>query len=247
MMVYYTRKQAKRFATLLVVLLLLTLLPSGGPLMALPKEGIATGRAIPKGMASKFKRDRNISRVKSGPNASAEEVRFQETCTTPFTSAAEPVDSLKKNTEDNTNSSNGVLVPWRNKKEQAQLAKLAVAFAGAPYKEGGSTLRGLDCSAFVRKVYEVFGVGLPRQSEKILARGTAVQKEGLTIGDIVFFAPKDSAANRPHVGVFVGNRRFAHASSYKNKGVRVDSLDSNYGKYYIGAVRIKKQPEGGLE
>jgi peptidoglycan endopeptidase LytE len=198
-------------------------------------------------MASKFKKDRNISRVKSGPNASVKEVRFQETCTTPFASAEEPVDLPGKNTEDNTNSSNGVLVPWRNKKEQAQLAKLAIAFAGAPYKEGGSTLRGLDCSAFVRKVYEVFGVGLPRQSEKLLARGVAVQKEGLTIGDIVFFAKKDSEANRPHVGVFVGNNRFAHASSYKSKGVMVDSLDSDYGKFYIGAVRVKKQPEGGSE
>jgi cell wall-associated NlpC family hydrolase len=63
----------------------------------------------------------------------------------------------------------------------------------------------------------------------------------------VFFAKKDSEANRPHVGVFVGNNRFAHASSYKSKGVMVDSLDSDYGKFYIGAVRVKKQPEGGSE
>ena len=102
------------------------------------------------------------------------------------------------------------------------------------YKMGGSSKSGIDCSAFTQKVYkEKFGVDLPRTTRTQVDIGVEVQKSDLAPGDLVFF--KTGKTDR-HVGVYVGNGNFMHASI---KGVTFTKLDKPfYKKNYWTSRRI---------
>lgn len=132
------------------------------------------------------------------------------------------------------------LKPWKNEEEQGILVKVAKSFAGAPYRYGGETIRGLDCSAFVRKMYEIFEVDLPRCAREQYYAGPRVDRDNLTTGDLVFFKTKRRASYPTHVGIYIGDGAFIHASSLPHKGVKVDRLsDSYFTRTYVGAVRVK--------
>ncbi len=137
------------------------------------------------------------------------------------------------------------LKPWKNIDEKYMLVKVAKSFMGAPYKYGGNTLRGLDCSAYVKKIYEIFDVQLPRSAREQYRVGSKVGKSDLAVGDLVFFKTRRYAKYPTHVGIFIGDGNFIHASSGKGRlGVKVDSLNSNYySGAYIGATRIKGSDE----
>jgi cell wall-associated NlpC family hydrolase len=97
-------------------------------------------------------------------------------------------------------------------------------------------LKGIDCSSFVQKIYRIFDITLPRNAAQQSRVGISISRENLTQGDLVFFHTKRSLG---HVGIYIGNNEFVHASS-KKKGVRVDSLDTPYyQKRFQRAVRIK--------
>lgn len=133
---------------------------------------------------------------------------------------------------------------WKDHEERFRLVKVAKSFVGAPYKLGGDTVRGLDCSAFVRKVFEIFDVNLPRTARQQFLVGKRVEKEELSAGDLVFFRTRPTKDYPNHVGIYIGNGKFIHASSYHGRGVRIDSLDQPfYRRTYVGAVRIKDLPE----
>ncbi|MCX7857900.1 MAG: NlpC/P60 family protein [Deltaproteobacteria bacterium] len=133
---------------------------------------------------------------------------------------------------------------WKDPDERYRLVKVAKSFEGAPYKLGGSTVRGLDCSAFVKKIFEIFDVNLPRTAKEQYRVGKKIEKEELTIGDLVFFKTRPGRNYPTHVGIYIGNGTFIHASSHHKRGVRVDSLDSPfYKRTYVGAVRIKELPD----
>jgi len=128
---------------------------------------------------------------------------------------------------------------WKNEEERGVLVKVAKSFAGAPYKFGGDSVRGLDCSAFVRKMYEIFDVQLPRSAREQFCIGAPVSKDDLTTGDLVFFKTK-RAKYPTHVGIYIGDDKFIHASSLLRRGVKVDCLsDSYFTRNYTGAVRVK--------
>ena len=95
---------------------------------------------------------------------------------------------------------------------------------GAPYRMGGVTVQGIDCSAFVRKMYEFFNIKLPRTAREQAMVGVRVDRDKLEAGDLVFFRTK-----RPigHVGIYIGNNEFVHAS-YRARSVRIDSLEKPY-------------------
>ncbi|MCX8110263.1 MAG: LysM peptidoglycan-binding domain-containing C40 family peptidase [Syntrophorhabdaceae bacterium] len=134
------------------------------------------------------------------------------------------------------------LKPWKSNDEKYMLVKVAKSFMGAPYKYGGNTVRGLDCSAYVKKIYEIFDVQLPRSAREQFHVGTKINKEDLAIGDLVFFRTKRYIKYPTHVGIYIGNGNFIHSSSGHSKiGVKIDSLSSDfYKRTYVGATRIKK-------
>ncbi|MGI9533485.1 MAG: LysM peptidoglycan-binding domain-containing protein, partial [Thermodesulfobacteriota bacterium] len=118
-----------------------------------------------------------------------------------------------------------------------ELIKVAKQYLGAPYKFGGTSTRtGIDCSAYVNKVYGFFDVNLPRTARDIYKKGHWVSKGKLQKGDLVFFT---TYAKFPsHVGIYIGNNNFIHASS-ASKRVTITNINKNYyKKRYIGAKRI---------
>lgn len=137
-----------------------------------------------------------------------------------------------------------ILGKWKNEKERYLLVKVATSFIGAPYRLGGENVRGLDCSAFVRKIYQIFDVELPRTAREQFMIGKEVSQEELLPGDLVFFRTKKYLPYPTHVGIFIGNGRFIHSSSTNRKGVRIDSLSSEFfSKTYVGARRIMELEE----
>jgi peptidoglycan endopeptidase LytE len=115
--------------------------------------------------------------------------------------------------------------------QSVQIQKIASKYLGTPYVWGGTTPKGFDCSGFVRYVYQQNGMELPRTSRNMYKSiGTPVTI--LQSGDLVFFADRKTI---DHVGIYIGNNKFISAAS---KGVRIDSLSSQWGNKYVGAKRV---------
>lgn len=105
-----------------------------------------------------------------------------------------------------------------------------------PYRFGGNGFSGLDCSFFVKKVYSMVGIDLPRSAREQFTQGINIDKEELKPGDLVFF--RTYAKFPSHVGIYLGDNLFIHASS-RSKKVTIDSLEAPYYiKRFIGAKRI---------
>ncbi len=130
-----------------------------------------------------------------------------------------------------------LLGKWNNPEERSLLVRVVKTFLGVPYKLGGSTLKGIDCSAFVRKIYEIFNIQLPRTTREQFSVGKKIGKEQLEEGDLVFFRRR---GNSSHVGIYIGDNQFVHASS-SNRQVKIDYLDAPYyNKRFLRGVRVKE-------
>lgn len=135
-----------------------------------------------------------------------------------------------------------LLGKWGSADERKLLIKVSTGFLGAPYRFGGATVKGIDCSAFVRKMYEFFDITLPRTAHEQSFVGVRVDRNELVEGDLVFFRTKKPIG---HVGIYIGNNEFVHAS-YRAKSVRIDSLDQPYfQKRFQRAVRVKGLDDNG--
>lgn len=125
---------------------------------------------------------------------------------------------------------------WKDPEERDLFVRVVKTFLGVPYKLGGATLKGMDCSAFVKKIFGIFNVELPRTVREQLGFGKKVEREELEEGDLVFF--KTHRANGLHVGIYIGESQFIHAS-YRSKEVRVDTLETPYfNQRFIKGVRL---------
>ncbi len=115
----------------------------------------------------------------------------------------------------------------------------AVGLLNTPYKYGGTTEKGIDCSAFTQKVYQQsIELQIPRSTREQFQIGEKISKdEELDFGDLVFFKTRRRSAPS-HVGIYIGDNKFMHAS--RKKGVMVSSLDEKYWTpRYIGARRLE--------
>jgi len=120
----------------------------------------------------------------------------------------------------------------------------AESYLGTPYRYGGTSRSGIDCSAFVLSVFgAAAGMNLPRVAAAQSQEGDSVQKTELQKGDLVFFSHRGSRIS--HVGIVEevtaeGQVKFIHAAT--SKGVMVSSLDDNYwGPKFQFAKRIIKE------
>jgi cell wall-associated NlpC family hydrolase len=115
-------------------------------------------------------------------------------------------------------------------------ARTAERFVGIPYRWGGeNVVDGMDCSGFVRAVYNLCGLSIPRTSREQFKAGDAVAKDDLRDGDLVFFGTSEDSIN--HVGIYVGNNRFVHAPK-RGEDIRVTAVDESYfEKRFVGARR----------
>ena len=105
-------------------------------------------------------------------------------------------------------------------------ARTAERFIGIPYRWGGdNVVEGMDCSGFVRAVYNLCGVNIPRTSGEQFRTGDKVSKDSLKDGDLVFFGTSSDHIN--HVGIYVGNGRFVHAPR-RGDEIKVSTLDEKY-------------------
>ena len=119
-----------------------------------------------------------------------------------------------------------------------ELVDHAKTYLGSPYKYGGNGLSGIDCSGFVKNVYDKFGVKLPRTAREQYMMGTGIDKEELSMGDLIFFR-QGRSGNPSHVGIFLEDGKFIHSSARRNGGVRVDSLDDNlYRHTFMGGRKL---------
>ncbi len=135
-----------------------------------------------------------------------------------------------------TNGSNHTGAPATTRFEKRLLDQIQ-AYMGVPYKWGGKSARGMDCSGFVSTVYKkAANVRLPHNSARMFKRGQPVSEAQLRVGDLVFFENIESVGIS-HVGIYIGDSKFAHAST--TRGVVVSGLDDTYYRQrYVDAKRI---------
>jgi len=111
----------------------------------------------------------------------------------------------------------------------------AYKYLGIPYRYGGSSADGIDCSAFVQRCFGTLGLGLPRTAHEQMACGMDVTSLPLEPADRLYFRSRDGRIS--HTGIYIGDGFFIHASSSRH-GVAVSRLtEPMYSRMYAGARR----------
>ena len=122
---------------------------------------------------------------------------------------------------------------------EKDLKKTLNQWLGAPYKYGGNSKKGVDCSGFVCAVYlEVYNTKLPRTSKDMYIFSEHIKLKDLREGDLIFFNYTGKGVS--HVGIYLENNKFIHAST--TKGVIVGDLNNEFTrKKIVGTGRVKKK------
>ncbi len=131
------------------------------------------------------------------------------------------------------------VAPEANSSKGEEVVAYAKKFLGLNYVYGGTNLNtGVDCSGFMYCVYKNFGVTLSRVSRDQINNGTRVDKSNLQAGDLVFFNTGGNS-RISHVGMYIGNGQYIHATNNNKNCVQISSLGSSYSaKTYVGACRV---------
>lgn len=120
---------------------------------------------------------------------------------------------------------------------QASLEQAHRDWRGTPYVLGGTTENGVDCSSFVKIVFDqYFDLDLPPNTRTQLNAGNSIRRQALRTGDLVFFR---TGRRTMHVGIIVKDDEFLHAST--SQGVMTSELSENYwSSRYLAARRVMK-------
>lgn len=120
--------------------------------------------------------------------------------------------------------------------EDKKLIEEVAGWIGTPYVYGGESKTGTDCAGMVQTIYkDVYNIKLYRTASDLVKNCDLVKKKELKTGDLVFFKINNTKVS--HVGIYIGNDKFIHASS---KGVMLNGLSEKYyTKYFYSGGRIK--------
>ncbi|HFP9328450.1 TPA: bifunctional murein DD-endopeptidase/murein LD-carboxypeptidase [Raoultella planticola] len=116
---------------------------------------------------------------------------------------------------------------------KSRLMDQYASWKGVRYRLGGSTRKGIDCSAFVQRTFrEQFGLELPRSTSEQQDSGKSISRSQLRTGDLVLFR---AGSTGRHVGIYIGNDQFVHAST--SSGVTISSMNEPYWKKRYNEAR----------
>ncbi|MBZ0198415.1 MAG: C40 family peptidase [Ignavibacteriaceae bacterium] len=135
-------------------------------------------------------------------------------------------------------SGSGTVLDADNSTLKEKLLMEIIEYLNTPYKYGGHSKKGIDCSAFTQTVYsEVLSTSLLRSARDQYTQGNVISsKADLLFGDLIFFNTR-RRVKPGHVGIYIGDNLFAHASS--KHGVIISSLDLDYySKRFMGGRRL---------
>jgi hypothetical protein len=118
---------------------------------------------------------------------------------------------------------------WLTSSSDEDLQELMKTYLGIRYKYGGTTIKGFDCSGFVREIYgKYFSIDLPHQSsqQSMFSEFTPVTLDALRTGDLIFFSMGSKKKRINHVGIYLADGEFIHSS--RSSGVVISSLNTSY-------------------
>jgi cell wall-associated NlpC family hydrolase len=125
----------------------------------------------------------------------------------------------------------GVLASTDREKMMSEIENLL----GVPYRFGGTTIKGMDCSGFIDYVFQkALNMDLPRSTAELSQYGQEIKIDELQFGDLVFFN-RIKSKDKAHVGIYLDSGQFAHAST--SNGVMISSLEEEYFKERIYQAR----------
>lgn len=125
-----------------------------------------------------------------------------------------------------------------DRKGGQHIANFARNFMGVPYVWGGSTPAGFDCSGFVYYIYSCYGISLPRVADEQYYFGHRIVATDILPGDLVFYSTYMPGPS--HVGIYMGNGQFIHASSAAGEVTLTPMSKPYYQERFLGAFRISR-------
>ena len=155
--------------------------------------------------------------------------QIAETAEAAVDSAGAVADIMNGGDEDGTGLSQAIYDEYREESLRDQIVSYAMQFVGGRYRYGGTSLTsGVDCSGYVMKIFQNFGIDTGRDSRTQAQRSRTIDASQLRPGDLVFYG---SGGRVNHVGIYIGDGLIVHASNERT-GIKVSSM------YYRAPMKL---------